>query len=90
MVAEQLMPRFEQQNTRIINCHLEKYQWDDSELDIFAKKLVSLLQERVPDAEAAICSDPEPQAPFVPILSEIIFLMMNVKMGRDTATGNAR
>ncbi len=60
MVGEQLMPRFEQQNTRILNY------WDESELDRFAKKMVPILQEGVPAAKAAIGSGPEPQAPFVP------------------------
>ncbi len=63
MVVEQLIQRFEPRITNIINYHLEKYQWDESELDRLAKKLVPLLQERVPAAKAAGI---EPQLPFVP------------------------
>ncbi len=55
-----------------------------------AKKLVPLLRERAPAAKPAIGSGPEKQAPFDPIMSEIGFLTVNVKMCRDTAVGNAR
>ncbi len=66
MVVEQMMPRFGQQNTRIINYHVGKCQWDESELDRLAKKLVPLLQECVPAAKAAIVSGLDPQAPCLP------------------------
>ncbi len=53
LVVQQLIQRFESRITNIINYHLEKYQRDESELDRLAKKLVTILQGRVPSAKAA-------------------------------------
>ncbi len=63
MVVEQLIQQFEPQITNIISYHLEHYQWDKSKLYRWAKKLVPLLQKRVPAAKVAGI---EPKAPFVP------------------------
>ncbi len=66
MVVDQLIPRFEQRITNLINYHLEKYQWHESELDRLAKKLVPLLQERVLTSNAAGGAGPKPPVPFAP------------------------
>ncbi len=66
MVVEQFIQRFEQLITNIINYHLDKYQWDESELDRLAKKPVLLLQERTWAVKAAIGPGPVTQEPFAP------------------------
>ncbi len=55
--------------TNVINYHLETYQWDESELDRLAKKLVPLLQERVMTSNAAGGAGPEPPVPFSPSIA---------------------
>ncbi len=89
MVVDQLIPQFEPRITNVINYHLEKYQWDESELDRLAKKLFPLLQERVINLNVARGSGPEPPVSFAPGIAEIILWRMNVKVGRGIVHGNA-
>ena len=51
LVIDQLMPHFRQENTKVINYYLDKYQWDESELDRLARKLVPLLHTRVQEVQ---------------------------------------